>query len=121
MHEDDIHERRLKQFGLIAVVSNLCIGPNRLPLRHAEKEESENVSDSGWILRSGNESPEYADDLNNYAMVPLNRMIATDESLKILEDQPVGTELTRKTSAEPWRWVIEDKVVDEDGHVIAIL
>lgn len=52
-------------------------------------------------------------------MVPFDRMVATDESLTVLCDQPVGTELTRKDSEEPWRWIIDNKVVDEDGRVIA--
>jgi len=48
-------------------------------------------------------------------------MIAADESLKILCDQPVGTELTRKTVDEPWRWIVENKVIDEDGKFIVKL
>ncbi|WP_038164832.1 DUF2185 domain-containing protein [Verrucomicrobium sp. BvORR106] len=121
MTKDDIHQQWLRQHGLIAVLSNLCIGPNSLPVRHAAKEGVSNVSDSGWILRSGDESPEYADNPKNYSLVPLDRLIATDKSLEILYDQPVGTELTRKDTEEPWRWIIDNQVVDEDGRVIAIL
>ena len=119
MADEDINHKRLQQHGLLAVVSKLCIGPNRLPVRHAEREEPNNVSDSGWILRSGNETPEYADDSGNYALVPLNLMVGTDRSLDILHEQPVGTELTRKDAAEPWRWIIDGKIVDEDGRIIA--
>ena len=121
MPEQDTHQRWLRQHGLLVVVSKLCIGPNRLPVRHAAKEEPNNVSDSGWILRSGNETPESADDPDSYAMVPLDRMVATDKSLQILYNQPVGTELTRKDGNEAWRWIIDNKVVDEDGRIIAIL
>jgi len=51
-------------------------------------------------------------------MVPVGRMVADDPTLKILYDQPAETELTRSTSSEPWRWIVDDKVVDEDGRII---
>jgi len=121
MEEDEFHRQRLQQHGLLAVVSKLCIGPERLPVRHAEKGEIHNVSDSGWILRSGTETDEYDDDSSNYVIVPFDRMVATDESLELLYDQPEGTELTRRSSTEPWRWIVDGKVVDEDGRVIATL
>ena len=54
-------------------------------------------------------------------LVPLERMIQTDPSLKVLYDQPVGTELTRKQANEPWRWIVGNRVIDEDGNVLAEL
>jgi len=116
-----IHQRRYAQHGLLVVCSKMCIGPNRLPIRHAVREEIKNVSDSGWIITSGIESEAYANDPENYALVPLNLMIKTDLTLQILCDQPVGTELTRKHANEPWRWIVDDKVIDQDGRVIAEL
>jgi hypothetical protein len=118
---DALHRRQFAQHGLLIVCSKLCIGPSRLPVRHAVLEESKNVADSGWIIASGSESEEYANDPTNYVMVPLDRMVETDASLKILYEQPVGTELTRKHSNEPWRWIVDDKVVDQDGRLIAEL
>ena len=116
-----IHQRQFSQHGLLVVCSKLCIGPDRLPVRHAVREEIKNVADSGWILASGTESPTFGSNPKNYVMVPLNRMVETDASLKILYEQPVGTELTRKDLTEAWRWIVGDKVVDEDGKVIATL
>lgn len=116
-----IHERQFAQHGLLIVCSKLCIGPNRHPVRHARREESKNVADSGWIVESGTESDSYAGDPQNYVLVPLDRMIATDVSLKILYEQPIGTELTRKQANEPWRWIVDNKVVDQDGKLIAEL
>ncbi|HVU18471.1 MAG TPA: DUF2185 domain-containing protein [Candidatus Didemnitutus sp.] len=116
-----IHQRQLAQHGLLVVCSKLCIGPSRLPVRHATREESKNVADSGWIVASGTESESYANDPRNYAMVPLHMMVETDPTLKILYEQPVGTELTRKHANEPWRWIVGNKVVDQDGHVFAEL
>jgi len=80
--------------------------------------EPKNVADSGWALNSGYETPEHANDLSHYLLVPLNRMIAMDAALEILHDQPAGTELSRSNSGEPWRWIIDDKIVDEDGKLI---
>lgn len=116
-----IHQRQFDQHGLLVVCSKICIGPNRLPVRHATREEIKNVADSGWIVASGTESEAYANDPKNYAMVPLHLMVETDQSLQILYEQPVGTELTRKNANEPWRWIVENKVVDQDGRVIAEL
>ena len=116
-----VHRRQFAQHGALAVCSKLCIGPNRLPVRHAVREESRNVADSGWIVASGMESESYANDAKNYVLVPLDRMIETDVSLKILREQPIGAELTRKHANEPWRWIVSGKVVDQDGKLIAEL
>ena len=113
------HQKRLQQYGLLVVCSKLCIGPNRLPICHAVREEIKNASDSGWIVASGTETPEYGDNPKNFAMVPWDRLVSTDDTLKILYDQPVGTELTRRHANEPWRWIVDDKVVDADGRLIA--
>ncbi len=116
-----IHPRQLAQHGLLLVCSKLCIGPDRLPVRHATREAPKNVADSGWTVSSGAESESYANDSKNYVLVPLALMIETDQSLQILNDQPVGTELTRRHANEPWRWIRENKVIDQDGRVIAEL
>jgi len=73
------------------------------------------------MIASGTESEAYANEPKNYAMVPLDRMVETDATLEILYEQPVGTELTRKHVNEPWRWIVDDKVVDQDGKIIAEL
>jgi hypothetical protein len=109
------------QHGLIVFCSRLCIGPNRQPVQHAIREPNPNVADSGWIVASGNESDAFANDPSNYVRTPLNRLLETDPTLRILYEQPPGTELTRRSINDPWRWIVDDKVVDEDGNVIAQL
>ena len=116
-----IHQRQFAQHGLLVACSKLCIGPERLPVRHAVREASKNVADSGWIIASGTESQEFAGNPKNYALVPLELMIGTDESLAILREEPVGTELTRRHANEPWRWIVDEKVIDRDGRIVGEL
>jgi len=85
---------------------------------HGKRGTPNNVSDSGWILSSGKESPHFWADSTNYKLVPLERMIAADPTLALLQDFPVGTEITRKLITEPWRFIVDDKVVDEDGKAV---
>jgi hypothetical protein len=94
----------------------LCIGANRLPVKHAVREEAPNSEDSGWIVEFGTEDEAFANDPSNYALVSLERLISTDESLKILRDQPIGTELIRTEAGAPWRWVVDHQIIDEDGY-----
>jgi hypothetical protein len=116
-----LHRRQFAQHGLLVACSKRCIGPQRLPVQHAIREESKNVADSGWIIASGTESADFAADPRNYALVPLELMIETDASLAILRDEPVGTELTRRHANEPWRWIVDEKVVDRDGKTVGEL
>jgi len=115
---DAIHQRQFAQHGLLVACSKRCIGPARLPVRHAVREGSKNVADSGWIIASGTETKEFARNPKNYALVPLELMIGTDASLAILREEPVGTELTRRHANEPWRWIVDEKVVDRDGRIV---
>jgi hypothetical protein len=116
---DDLDKKRLEAFGHLAAVSSLCIGPERLPVMHGVRERPNNVSDSGWILASGRESREFADDARNYKLVPLDRMIQDDPTLAPMREWPVGTEVTRLRRDEPWRFIVDGKVVDDDGKIVA--
>ena len=116
--EEDIDQKRLNAFGPLAVVSSMCIGPQRFPVMHGSREAPNNISDSGWTLSSCQESKDFAADSNNFKLVPLERMIDTDSTLALLKDLPVGTEITLRVVFEPWRFIVDDKVVDEDGRVI---
>lgn len=114
---DEVDRQRLAAFGLLAIVSSRCIGPDRLPVMCGNRAEPENVSDSGWMLYSGEESPEFNSNPDNFKLVPLNRMIDTDPTLAALLDFPEGTEMTRRSVSEPWRFIVGDRVVDADGNV----
>jgi hypothetical protein len=116
--DEETDRKRLKAFGPIAVVSSMCIGPERRLVMHGVRKEPNNVSDSGWILASGGESKEFAAASSNYRLVPLERMIESDATLAPLRDFPPGTELTRREVSEPWRFIVDDQVVDEDGKVV---
>lgn len=118
---DDTDHKRLKAFGLMAIVSTRCMGQDRLPVMHGIRGEPNNVSDSGWILASNAESPEFSSDSNNYKLVPLEMMIETDPILAELRDFPTGTEITRLESTEPWRFIVDDQVLDADGRVVGRL
>ena len=115
-NSDEIDRKRRDAFGLLAIVSSRCIGPDRLPVMHAIRERPKNVSDSGWVLSSGKESQEFSADSSNFKLVPLEMMIETDTTLAPLRDFPEGTELTRLQPVEPWRFIVDDCVVDADGR-----
>lgn len=116
--DNEFHEKQLRTYGLLVIVSSQCIGPNRLPVLHAVHEKPRNVSDSGWVLSSGKESTEFSGNPENYKLVPLEMMISTDDTLTILKESPAGTEITRREVAEPWRFIVNDRVVDADGKVV---
>ena len=82
------------------------------------REKANNVSDSGWILASGRESKDFAAAPGNYKLVPLERLIETDATLALLRDLPLGTEITRLDVSKPWRYIVNDVVVDEDAKVV---
>ncbi len=115
---DQIDKKRLEAFGLLAAVSSLCIGPERIPVMHGIKETPNNVSDSGWILSSGRESNEFSSDAKNYKLVLLERMIDSEPTLAPLLDFPVGTEVVRSKITEAWRFIVDGKVIDDDGKVV---
>jgi len=85
---------------------------------HGIRGKPNNVSDGGWMLASGTESKEFAADSNNFKLVPLDRMITADTTLTSLRDLPVGAEVTRSQVSEPWRFIVDDKVVDKDGKIL---
>ena len=116
--DDELDKKRRAAFGPLAIVSCMCIGPARLPVMHAMRGKPNNVSDSGWILDSGRESREFAADPGNYKLVPLERMIDTDATLAPLRDWPLGTEITRLEVLKPWRFIVNEQVVDEDGKIV---
>jgi hypothetical protein len=116
--DEEVHKKRLMVFGPIAVVSSMCIGQERQPVMHGVREKPNNVSGSGWILASGRESKEFAADADNYKLVPLERLIDADPTLAPLRDWPLGTEITRRNVSEPWRFIVNDQVVDDDGRVV---
>jgi len=115
---DEIDKKRLQAFGLLAAVSSHCIGPERIPVMHGTRDEPRNASDNGWFLSSGRETPEFLSDPRNYKLVPFDRMIDVDPTLAPLRDFPAGSEITRKLVSEPWRFIVGDKVIDDDGKTV---
>lgn len=118
---DKLDQSRLESFGVLAFVSSLCVGPGRLFVKHGVREKPNNISDSGWILNSGSETQAYANDPKNYKLVPLEMMIKDDATLAPLRSFSVGTEITRTAREEPWRYIVENEVVDEDGKKVGCL
>jgi len=115
---EDLAKRRLQAFGELAVISSLCIGPDRIPVMHGKRDTPNNVSDSGWTLSSGKETPQFLADSSNYKLVPLDRMIDADSTLAPLREMPIGSEITRMLVAEPWRFIVADMVIDDDGKIV---
>ncbi|MDB6111364.1 MAG: hypothetical protein JWR69_3114 [Pedosphaera sp.] len=85
---------------------------------HGTRDEPRNVSDSGWFLASGRETPDFLSNPDNYKLVPIEMMIDDDPTLAPLRDFPAGSEIVRNQVAEPWRFIVDEKVVDDDGKIV---
>ncbi|HWB58850.1 MAG TPA: DUF2185 domain-containing protein [Chthoniobacteraceae bacterium] len=102
--------------GSLALISKLCIGPNRKKIRYMSREEPQNDQDSGWILFSGEEPMPLKP--SDFVPTSLTVFIREDSSLEKPLRAPVGTEWTRKPPEDVWLRIIGDDVVNDEGRVV---
>jgi hypothetical protein len=104
----------------VAFASDLCIGPNRKPVRYMRRDDCSLTlkNHTRWILFSGEESAEEFRDPSRFKRVFLPSFIREDTSLAPLVDSPVGAEWTRSKAENIWRRIVNDQVIDDDGKVI---
>jgi hypothetical protein len=57
------------------------------PIRYAYREEPDNDQDSGWRVLSGEETPEYAEDANNFAQYNATTVIQHEPAFAPLLDK----------------------------------
>jgi hypothetical protein len=102
----------------IALVSSMCVGPERKRVRYMHRMPPRFKQESGWILYCGEESDDFADDWQNFKRVVLSSCIEDDASLASVLESAIGSEWTRKAPEDIWRRIIDGKVIDENGQVI---
>jgi hypothetical protein len=90
------------RYGPLVIASRQVIGPDRLPVGFAHREESKDTFDSGWVFLSGKESQDYLDDSTNLVLSPLELFIEMDPSLSDIVDKSVGTYWERESPSLPW-------------------
>jgi hypothetical protein len=77
-----------------------CIASDRILVGGARvgylyRELPDNNVDSGWRFFSGDESQEYADNANNFAMYDVNTVANYDPEIIPLLDAPIGAAFER--------------------------
>lgn len=109
---------------IVALASKLCVGPNRRPvmnMKRHEIKESEKTDLTGWMMFSGAEDSDFMSDPKNFVRVSLPSYIKEDPTMGFVVDLPVGAEVVRNKKEMRWRRVIDNKVYDSDGTILAEL
>jgi hypothetical protein len=71
-----------------------------LPVGYLYREEPENEIDSGWRFFSGDESQDYADNPDNFAIYDVNTICNYDAAVIPLLDSPYGSAFGREPSSD---------------------
>ena len=93
-------EDNFAAFAPLVMASTQVMGPNRLPVCYAFRQEPNNEYDSGWHFWSGSESQEFVDNSENFGICPLKSFLDMDASLKEILDTPVGSAWEREPGGE---------------------
>lgn len=70
------------------IIASNEVARQRKPVGYLYREEPDNENDSGWRVFSGEESQEYADDPENFAMYNAATIVAIDPSIASILDAP---------------------------------
>lgn len=73
------------------------------PVGYAYREQPDHHSDSGWRFFAGDETQEYADEPNNFAIYDLNTIANYDREIVPLLDEPAPVHLERAGIGQPLR------------------
>lgn len=89
--EESITEKYIHR----CIVSNHVLKEGK-PVKYLYREEGrgevkEGVMDSGWIIMSGEETQEYADNNDNFQFVSLGAVLRQDDSIVDLLDASIGS------------------------------
>lgn len=80
----------------IAIGRGSCIASDRITvdgelIRYMYREEPDDKVDSGWRFFAGDETQDYADDADNFAMYDVNTIANYDPRIVGLLDSPAGS------------------------------
>lgn len=76
-----------------------------------------NDSDSGWVLFSGLEDDEYANNPNNYGIYAMESILKIDNSLVDILLNSVGAVFERSSKNENWQ-IVRDYILEDDYLII---
>ena len=74
-----------------------------LKVGYMYREEPDKDTDSGWRFFSGDETQEYADDPNNFAIYEVNTICNYDPAIIPLLDAPYGSALGRIAGSDEFK------------------
>jgi hypothetical protein len=95
-----IFRRSADQMKAIAVGYGSCYASDRItvegsPVGYCYREEPDNDIDSGWRFFAGDESQEYANDPENFAIYDMNTVANYDPSIAEILDASTGSAFER--------------------------
>ena len=70
------------------------------PVGYCYREEPDSDFDSGWRFFAGDESQDYADDANNFALYDINTIANYDPDITLILESPVGAAYERNDSGQ---------------------
>lgn len=77
--------------GACIVSKNILSG--RAPLKWGVRNEPNNPADTGWIFDSQIDDDTWAQDINNYSIVPFSQVVALEPIVLALSTLPVGADI----------------------------
>ena len=94
------------------MVSKLITEGNKKPM-FMYREKRMNLSDSGWRIFSGYESPEYTENPYNTGIYNASTLLKIDASIKDLLLKGVGSVFERKGTNADW-YEVNDYPIEDD-------
>jgi hypothetical protein len=92
------------------IIASNEVAKDRKPVGYLYREAPTDDDDSGWRVFSGEETQEYADVAENFALYNASTIIEIDPSIRALLDTPWPVAFERKASGKlvklkdsPWR------------------
>lgn len=80
------------------IIASREVAANGKPVGYMYREEPDNEGDSGWRVFSGEETQEYADDPDNFALYNASTIVALDPSIEVLLEEPPPVAFERDPS-----------------------
>lgn len=82
------------------IIASNKVAKERKRIGYMYREEPDNENDSGWRVFSGDETQEYADDAQNFAMYNASTILAIDPSIGTLLATPAPVAFERDVSGK---------------------
>lgn len=80
------------------IIASNEVAKDRKPVGYLYREEPDNEDDSGWRVFSGEETQDYADRAENFAMYNASTIVEIDPDIAALLDAPAPSAFERDAS-----------------------